>query len=223
MGTKEKVKKTRIGISARDSVKTKLILIMALLVAVPLLIAILISYGNSTRKDKSDALELLEVRANFVETKFSEIISENVDCLEMLATAPSTIDYIENYVYVEPEEEEEPETTETAATTETAEVAETTEVAESAEEVEAAEEAEKPEATETAEATEEASETTEETTETAEVSEIPEEATETPEEETVNTAISTMLEPYIQEHMAQINDSVGDGNNSVVMTLACKS
>lgn len=37
-------KVTKSGIAFKDSIKTKLIIIMALLVAVPLLIAILISY-----------------------------------------------------------------------------------------------------------------------------------------------------------------------------------
>ena len=63
MAKKEKkVKKnqTQAGtIKLMDSVKTKLILIMALLVAVPLLVAIIISYQSSTAKAHDDALELL--------------------------------------------------------------------------------------------------------------------------------------------------------------------
>lgn len=84
------------SISFMDSIKTKLILLMALLVAVPLLIAILVSYNSSTKKDKEDALKLLSANAKMVETKFSEVISENVAALETFATAPSTVAYVEN-------------------------------------------------------------------------------------------------------------------------------
>ncbi|SCZ77801.1 methyl-accepting chemotaxis protein [Pseudobutyrivibrio xylanivorans] len=94
----QKVAKTgKSGIAFKDSIKTKLIIIMALLVAVPLLIAILISYRNSTTKSKDDALELLAMTGEMVETEFSEIISLNTSALETFATAPSTVNYIEYY------------------------------------------------------------------------------------------------------------------------------
>ena len=85
------------GIAAKDSIKTKLIVIMALLVAVPLLISIAISYSNSRTKDKNDALELLNMTARMVETEFADIIVENTAALQTFATAPSTINYLENY------------------------------------------------------------------------------------------------------------------------------
>ncbi|MBR5636622.1 MAG: methyl-accepting chemotaxis protein [Pseudobutyrivibrio sp.] len=96
-----KVKKAKgeaqSGISAKDSVKTKLIVIMALLVAVPLMVAIIISYSTSTSKAQADALELLDTTAKYVETKYAEIIKENVDSLQMFATSPSTMNFMANY------------------------------------------------------------------------------------------------------------------------------
>ncbi|MBR5953371.1 MAG: methyl-accepting chemotaxis protein [Pseudobutyrivibrio sp.] len=84
-------------ISFKDSVKTKLILTMALVVAVPLIVAITISYKSSTNKAKEDALDLLDATARMVEIEFSEIILENTRALQTFATAPSTINYVEYY------------------------------------------------------------------------------------------------------------------------------
>ena len=99
MAKKEKkVKKNQAQtgtIKMMDSVKTKLILIMALLVAVPLLVAIIISYQSSTSKAHDDALELLSATGKMVETEFSEIVEKNTAALQTFATAPSTINYLE--------------------------------------------------------------------------------------------------------------------------------
>ena len=96
---KTKIPKTKVqsGIRAKDSVKTKLILIMGLLVAIPLLISIVISYARSTSKAKADALELLDTTAKYVESEYAQIIKENVDSLQMFATSPSTMNYMEYY------------------------------------------------------------------------------------------------------------------------------
>ncbi|QFJ55928.1 methyl-accepting chemotaxis protein [Pseudobutyrivibrio xylanivorans] len=85
------------SISFMDSIKTKLILLMGLLVAVPLIIAILVSYRNSTNKDKEDALKILSSNARLIETEFSETVGENLMCLQTFATAPSTVEYLETY------------------------------------------------------------------------------------------------------------------------------
>ncbi|MCR4744006.1 MAG: methyl-accepting chemotaxis protein, partial [Lachnospiraceae bacterium] len=80
-----------------DSIKTKLIFIMVSLIVVSLAIAVSISYVTSTTKAKNDALELLDSNANFVESKFADIIDKNVIALESFATAPSTVTYINSY------------------------------------------------------------------------------------------------------------------------------
>ena len=93
----KEIKKNPTGIRFKDSIKTRLIGVMLFVAAVPLIIAIIISYNTSTSKAKSDALELLEANGKFIETKFAEIVSENVIALETFAGAPSTITYIQNH------------------------------------------------------------------------------------------------------------------------------
>jgi methyl-accepting chemotaxis protein len=85
------------GINPKDSLKTTLILLMAALVAVPLLISIIISYNSSTSKAEADALELLNSNARVVEAKFAEIVEKNTSMLEAIATSPSTIVFVESY------------------------------------------------------------------------------------------------------------------------------
>ena len=98
MAKKEKKVKASSGqISFKDSIKTKLIGIMILVAAVPLIIAVIISYNTSTSKAKNDALNNLNVTGKYVETKFAETVMENLIALETFATAPSTINYIQTY------------------------------------------------------------------------------------------------------------------------------
>jgi methyl-accepting chemotaxis protein len=80
-----------------NSIKTKLILIMALLVAVPLLTAIIISYRTSSSKAKSDALNLLASQAETVELEYSGVINQNIVALQSFANAKSTRDFVANY------------------------------------------------------------------------------------------------------------------------------
>ncbi|SFI19223.1 methyl-accepting chemotaxis protein [Pseudobutyrivibrio sp. OR37] len=95
--TKKATKPAKSTIAVKDSIKTKLILLMAALVAVPLLIAIIVSYNSSTSKAKEDALQLLNSNARLVESMFSEMVEKNTSLLETIATAPSTIAFIETY------------------------------------------------------------------------------------------------------------------------------
>ena len=88
---------TKNGIKFMDSIKTKLILIMMTVVAVPLIIAIIVSYNTSTSKAKNDALELLNAQASQVEQEYSGIINQNIKALQTFAAAHSTIDFVANY------------------------------------------------------------------------------------------------------------------------------
>ncbi|WP_458458479.1 methyl-accepting chemotaxis protein [Pseudobutyrivibrio sp.] len=99
MGKKEQAKsrKTSGTIAVKDSIKTKLIALMAALVAVPLVIAIIVSYNSSTGKAKEDALDLLSARASVVEAEFSKMVEKNTSMLEAIATSPSAIAYLETY------------------------------------------------------------------------------------------------------------------------------
>ncbi|WP_029322430.1 methyl-accepting chemotaxis protein [Butyrivibrio sp. AE3004] len=84
-------------INWKDSIKTKLITMMILVAAVPLIVAITVSYNSSTTKAKNDALIILQSKGSFVETKFSEVVSKNLIALQTFATAPSTINYVTAY------------------------------------------------------------------------------------------------------------------------------
>ncbi len=99
MGKKEKIQKKgkTTTIAPKDSIKTKLICIMMLLVAIPLIVAIIISYNSSTSKAHEDALAILAANAKLVETEFAETIGENTVALQTFASAPSTINFLETY------------------------------------------------------------------------------------------------------------------------------
>ncbi|MCR5665363.1 MAG: methyl-accepting chemotaxis protein [Eubacterium sp.] len=89
--------KAESGIKFKDSIKTRLISIMVLVAAIPLIAAILVSYTTSTKKAMDDALDLLDANANFVAAEFSGIVNENVIALKTFAAAPSTITYLKTY------------------------------------------------------------------------------------------------------------------------------
>ena len=99
MGKKKEkaVKTTKSGIAFKDSIKTKLIAIMMLVAAVPLIIAIIVSYNTSTPKAKSDALDLLASKVATIEKEYSSVINQNITALQTFAAAHSTIEYVENY------------------------------------------------------------------------------------------------------------------------------
>ncbi|MBO6240144.1 MAG: methyl-accepting chemotaxis protein [Butyrivibrio sp.] len=94
---KEKKVKNPAGISFKDSIKTKLITVMLLVAAIPLIVAVIVSYITSTTKAKNDAIDVLEARGKYVEAKFSEIVSQNIIALQTFAGAPSTITYLQTY------------------------------------------------------------------------------------------------------------------------------
>lgn len=70
------------NISFKDSIKTKLVAILLAVAAVPLTIAVIVSYQTSTTKAKNDALNLLTSDAKVVEGKFATIVQQNVIALQ---------------------------------------------------------------------------------------------------------------------------------------------
>ncbi|MBR1524297.1 MAG: methyl-accepting chemotaxis protein, partial [Lachnospiraceae bacterium] len=79
----------------RRSIKTQLILIMGALVAVPVLIAILVS-AISTRSEGIDtANEINDVQAHLIEMTIKDILDENMQVMMTFAAAPSTISYLD--------------------------------------------------------------------------------------------------------------------------------
>ncbi|SFB03715.1 methyl-accepting chemotaxis sensory transducer with Cache sensor [Acetitomaculum ruminis DSM 5522] len=91
----KKQKKNETNIRCKDRVQTRLIAIMGVLVSLPLLVAVIISYITSTEKAKNDALDLLKVQANFVESLFADVINQNVVALKTMANSSNCISYME--------------------------------------------------------------------------------------------------------------------------------
>ena len=80
----------------KDSVKTSLILTMSLLVAIPLMIAIAVSYQSSISKSVEDAEYINSKQAQIVEDAFKTELEQQIRTLEGVADNPFTIDYIKN-------------------------------------------------------------------------------------------------------------------------------
>jgi len=80
----------------KDSVKTSLILTMSLLVAIPLIIAIGVSYKSSISKALEDAEYINSKQAQIVEDAFTTELQQQIRTLEGVAANPFTIDYVKN-------------------------------------------------------------------------------------------------------------------------------
>ena len=80
----------------KNSVKTSLILTMSLLVAIPLMIAIAVSYQSSISKSVEDAEYINSKQAQIVEDAFKTELEQQIRTLEGVADNPFTIDYIKN-------------------------------------------------------------------------------------------------------------------------------
>ena len=80
--------------SFKGSVKAKLIMIMLMVAIVPLVTAVLISYGSSTNKAKTDAQSNLQSQADFIAANIHATFLKNQATLTSLAASPSTIAFI---------------------------------------------------------------------------------------------------------------------------------
>ena len=80
----------------KNSVKTSLILTMSLLVAIPLMIAIAVSYQSSISKSVEDAEYINSKQAQIVEDAFKTELEQQIRTLEGVAANPFTIDYVKN-------------------------------------------------------------------------------------------------------------------------------
>ncbi len=84
----------RNGVSVKDSIKTKLICVMAALALVPLLVAVIISSLNTMNQNRESAYSLNRAQAGIIEQNIRVVLEENVKSLQVLANAPSTVNYI---------------------------------------------------------------------------------------------------------------------------------
>ena len=94
MGKEKAQKNKKNGMAWNKSIKTKLIASMLLVAAVPLIIAVSISYYTSTQKAKEDAIDSLEWQAWYVEAAIGSVIQSNESSITSFAESPTTISYM---------------------------------------------------------------------------------------------------------------------------------
>ncbi|MBP5305887.1 MAG: methyl-accepting chemotaxis protein [Lachnospiraceae bacterium] len=82
-------------VSFGNSIKTKLIAVMIAVAAIPLVIALVISYTSSTSKALEDAQTALRWQAQYISSEFAGVIQSNVDLVRSIADDPTTIVYME--------------------------------------------------------------------------------------------------------------------------------
>ncbi len=89
-----KPKGAKSGVGFLDSIKTRLIAIMILMTAVPLIVAVIVSYVTSTNKAMSDAKANLEWQCWYTEDKFEKIVDTNMNMIRAIAANPTIINYV---------------------------------------------------------------------------------------------------------------------------------
>ena len=76
------------------SIKTQLILVMLLVCAIPLAIAIAVSYVNANRTAQENAESLNSKQLDIVESEFSGLLERNISAIQAVAAAPSMREYL---------------------------------------------------------------------------------------------------------------------------------
>ena len=94
MSKKEVEKQDGSRISMKDSIKTKLIAIMVLVAAIPLIVAVVVSYFTSTDKALADAKDIYEWQVWYLEERFETVCSNNIKMIESVARNQTVINYM---------------------------------------------------------------------------------------------------------------------------------
>ncbi|SFQ15101.1 methyl-accepting chemotaxis protein [Lachnospiraceae bacterium XBB1006] len=87
----KKKEKEQTSIGLLSSVKTRMIVCMLAVSAIPLLAAVIISYVSSTGKARSDAKENLAWQAHYLEAEINGTFLENEATIQAIAKSPSTV------------------------------------------------------------------------------------------------------------------------------------
>ena len=90
--TYQKPKKS--AVTKKDSFKTKLIISMLVVAAIPLIIAVVVSYITSTNKARLDAIDSLEWQAWYVQSAIGTVMQSNESAITSFADSPITIKYM---------------------------------------------------------------------------------------------------------------------------------
>ncbi|MBR1861986.1 MAG: methyl-accepting chemotaxis protein [Lachnospiraceae bacterium] len=77
-----------------QSIRIKLILLMAALVAVPLIVSIIVSMDNTKSSGIANAKLMNDAQSHVVELSILDVINQNIKTLQAFADAPSTIEYL---------------------------------------------------------------------------------------------------------------------------------
>ncbi len=93
--------KKKNEISAKNSIKTRLIAIILLLVSIPLIVSLIISYVSSTNKALEDAKTALEWQAKYIAADYADIINKNLMVIESIASNPTTLVYMQGTAGIE--------------------------------------------------------------------------------------------------------------------------
>jgi methyl-accepting chemotaxis protein len=86
--------KQKSNIGFWDSIKTKLILVMILVTAIPLTVAVIVSYITSSNKALKDAQDSLEWQAWYIEDRFVNVIETNMNMIRSIAGNPTIINFV---------------------------------------------------------------------------------------------------------------------------------
>ena len=78
-----------------NSIKPKMIAIMLLLVAVPLIISLIVSYVSSTSKSVKDAENILKWQSHYIQSEFEGLMEKNIMSIQTLAKSPATTRFME--------------------------------------------------------------------------------------------------------------------------------
>ncbi len=78
-----------------NSIKPRMIAIMLLVAAIPLIISVLVSYISSTSKAVKDAENTLNWQANYIQSEFEGIMEKNIMSIQTLAKSPATTRFME--------------------------------------------------------------------------------------------------------------------------------
>lgn len=76
------------------TIKTALVMIMILLVAVPLVIQTIVSVKNTMSAGTDNAYEVNAAQASIVEERINDIMATNLEAIKIFAAAPSTLAYL---------------------------------------------------------------------------------------------------------------------------------
>jgi methyl-accepting chemotaxis protein len=94
MAKKEKKRISKSNISFKDSIKTRLIAVMLAIAIIPLMVSIIISYKTSTDKAMQDAQDSMEWQAWYIQSRFSDILHQNMDLIMQVGKNPTIAAYI---------------------------------------------------------------------------------------------------------------------------------